>query len=160
MPEIHEFGVFSLIQRGEHGLQRHAAFGAVPGVVLLHLRVHGAGVDGAGLSGFWLSRNLVGTGRRDSVLVRVLNKLRLALGATEVVVPPLMLRRVMRLFRHVHTADWIFQFRHGRRCIPVDPLMMLMAMVGVIVRFRVGHEWPPCKCVVCLQDYFLLESPS
>jgi len=43
--KIDQFAVVLLIQRN-HRFERHAAFRAIAGMILLHFRVHGAGVDG------------------------------------------------------------------------------------------------------------------
>ena len=47
-PRSAEFGVVILARAGGHGLQfqRHAALGAIAGMILLHFRVHRAGVNG------------------------------------------------------------------------------------------------------------------
>ena len=47
-PESVPIGVLVLVERGQYRLQRHAALGAVAGMVLPHLGVHGACVHGTG----------------------------------------------------------------------------------------------------------------
>ena len=46
--KVRQLGGIFRSQFGDQRLQRHAALGAAAGVVLPYLRVHGAGVDGAG----------------------------------------------------------------------------------------------------------------
>jgi hypothetical protein len=45
---VAQFGVLPVIRARRHRLwfQRHAALGAIAGMILLHFRVHRAGVDG------------------------------------------------------------------------------------------------------------------
>jgi hypothetical protein len=43
--EVAQFGVVVVVEFRQQGLQRHAALGAIAGMVLANLRVHRAGVD-------------------------------------------------------------------------------------------------------------------
>ena len=88
--KIHQLGVLAFLQRRKHRLQAHAALGTVSWVVLLHFRVHGAGVDRARLGGFGLGRSqCVAPGH---VLLGSIDEFGPALGAAKVEVMPFMLR--------------------------------------------------------------------
>ena len=100
-------------------------------MVLLHLWVHGAGVDGAWLSGLRLGSRHALSAR--CVLLWRLDKSPLALGAAKVVVVAFVEGGVLGLGRHRHTADGILQRRLGRRCVSFMAFMRLMPVMSMFV---------------------------
>src|SRR5690606_13950654 len=96
--EVGELGVLLPVQGGHFRLQGHAALGAVAGVILAHLRVHGAGVDGAG------GRAVRGRSRGLEVGLRVGGEFVPAAGAAEVVGMAPVVVAVGGIGGHSHAA--------------------------------------------------------
>ena len=102
--EVNQFRVLVIVQRRHYRLKRHPAYGAVAGMVLPDLRVHGAGVDRAGSRWrgvYWRCRG--------KVLQRVRREFALAFGAAEVKGLPFVLEVMLGLFGHSHAAHRVFQ---------------------------------------------------
>ena len=113
-PEVRQLGVLALVERGHLGLQRHAALRAGAGVILPHLGVHGAGIDGADNGGCRDGRGCRhwSRGRRSCgghVPGRIGCEFGLATRAAKVEGMPFVLQRMRRLSGHRHAADRVFR---------------------------------------------------
>ena len=126
--EIIQLRVFVVAQCRHHRLKRHAAYGAVAGMVLADLGVHRAGVNRARLRSLrWRQcRRLL---RLRVFLGRCL-KLRLALGAAEVEGVAVVLKVVLRCRRHGHAAHRVFQRTVSVR---LGPALLLTVVCLVLV---------------------------
>jgi hypothetical protein len=119
-PHVDEFGIGTLVERGHHRLEGHAADRAVAGTVAHDLRMHRARVLRSG--GCGRSR----LGLRLHVRGRIGHELVLAAGAAEQDLLSVVCRAVLGVRRHGHAADRI-----------LDRGLAATGPMGVVVRVLV-----------------------